>query len=86
MMRDTSSRFVEHIDTNHTNWRVSDSDVRLEDVLAAHEAYRRRSSTQSQSSSESSLGYRFDQDNSALSSQRWKKTFGSIFKKDGKPE
>jgi len=46
-MRDTPSKFIEILDPKDTQMRMSDSDVRLEDVLADHEATisRPRSST-----------------------------------------
>lgn len=50
-MRETPSKFIEILDPKNTHPRMSDSDVRLEDVLADHEATlngtRPRSSTQS---------------------------------------
>ncbi|TQB70354.1 hypothetical protein MPDQ_000620 [Monascus purpureus] len=52
-MRDMPSRFIEILDAeDSSHLRMSASDVRLEDVLADHEATvnRRRSSTQSSSS------------------------------------
>ncbi|RAL14514.1 uncharacterized protein BO97DRAFT_422415 [Aspergillus homomorphus CBS 101889] len=50
-MRDMPSRFIEILDPSDGHPRISDSDVRLEDVLADHEAFvtRPRSSTQSSS-------------------------------------
>ncbi|CAI7592819.1 unnamed protein product [Penicillium glandicola] len=37
-MRDTPSKFIEILDPKDPSLRMSDSDVRLEDVLADHEA------------------------------------------------
>ncbi|KAL2011125.1 hypothetical protein VTN00DRAFT_3843 [Thermoascus crustaceus] len=56
-MPDTASRFIEILDFEADHPRISDSDVRLEDVLADHEATvsRSRSSTQSSSQSNSSI-------------------------------
>ncbi|KAL4815726.1 hypothetical protein BDW67DRAFT_185449 [Aspergillus spinulosporus] len=38
-MRDMPSKFVEILDFKDAHPRISDSDVRLEDVLADHEAF-----------------------------------------------
>lgn len=49
-MRDTPSKFIEILDPKDAHLRMSESDVRLEDVLADHEATlnnRPRSSTHS---------------------------------------
>ncbi|KAL4925681.1 uncharacterized protein BDV17DRAFT_294264 [Aspergillus undulatus] len=48
-MRDMPSKFIEILDFKDPHPRISDSDVRLEDVLADHEAFVSRpvSSTQS---------------------------------------
>ncbi|GFF85947.1 hypothetical protein IFM47457_06987 [Aspergillus lentulus] len=65
-MRDMPSRFIEILDPSD-NLRFSDSDVRLEDVLADHEAIvtRPRSATKTSD--------RSDRDNSSSSGQRWKR-------------
>lgn len=65
-MRDMPSKFIEILDPSD-NLRISDSDVRLEDVLADHEAIvtRPRSSTKTSD--------RSDRDNSSSPSQRWKR-------------
>jgi hypothetical protein len=71
-MRDTPSKFIEILDPQDSQLRMSDSDVRLEDVLADHEATmsRPRSSTQSSKSLEKS---HLARTNSASPTQRWKR-------------
>ncbi|KAL5339951.1 hypothetical protein BJX70DRAFT_136364 [Aspergillus crustosus] len=58
-MRSTPSKFIEILNFADTHPRISDSDVRLEDVLADHEARtlvaRPISSTQNSNSSKISL-------------------------------
>ncbi|EKV05748.1 hypothetical protein Pdw03_3328 [Penicillium digitatum] len=57
-MRDTASKFVEILDPKDLSLRMSASDVRLEDVLADHEATinnRVRSSTQSSTKPDKSM-------------------------------
>ncbi|KAJ5165880.1 hypothetical protein N7492_006176 [Penicillium capsulatum] len=70
-MRDTPSKFIEILDPKDTHQRMSDSDVRLEDVLADHEATmsRSRSSTQSFKAMDKSLA----RVNSTSPTQRWKR-------------
>ncbi|BDD55127.1 hypothetical protein MAP00_000678 [Monascus purpureus] len=86
-MRDMPSRFIEILDAeDSSHLRMSASDVRLEDVLADHEATvnRRRSSTQS-SSSKVSLKFRTDRDrdHAPSPSQRLKR-LSNILRRDGK--
>ncbi|EAW13260.1 uncharacterized protein ACLA_017060 [Aspergillus clavatus NRRL 1] len=66
-MRDMPSKFVEILNPADANLRISESDVRLEDVLADHEAIvtRPRSSTKTSD--------RPDRDNSSSPSHRWKR-------------
>ncbi|KAJ5980686.1 hypothetical protein N7481_007984 [Penicillium waksmanii] len=73
-MRDTPSKFIEILDPKDAHPRMSDSDVRLEDVLADHEATisRPRSSTTSSSSKpmdKAQLG----RASSTSPTQRWKR-------------
>lgn len=71
-MRDTPSKFIEILDPKDSSLRMSDSDVRLEDVLADHEATinsRARSSTQSSAKPDKSLSRR----NSTSPTPRWKR-------------
>lgn len=71
-MRDTPSKFIEILDPKDSHLRMSDSDVRLEDVLADHEATisRPRSSTQSSKPIDKAhLG----RANSTSPTQRWKR-------------
>ncbi|KAJ5782665.1 hypothetical protein N7457_004439 [Penicillium paradoxum] len=72
-MRDTPSKFIEILDPKDLGLRMSDSDVRLEDVLADHEATissRARSSTQSSAKPlDKSMGRAF----STSPTQRWKR-------------
>ncbi|KAJ5670473.1 uncharacterized protein N7477_005836 [Penicillium maclennaniae] len=70
-MRDTPSKFIEILDPKDSPMRMSDSDVRLEDVLAVHEATisRPRSSTQSSKALEKPLA----RTNSTSPTQRWKR-------------
>ena len=91
---DACSKFIEHIDRPYyTSYhKESACDVRLEDVLAAHNAMveRRRSSTLS--SSDSSLGSSNSNSSSpstssataaAASSERWKKKVENLLRRDG---
>ncbi|KAL4898912.1 hypothetical protein BDW74DRAFT_184272 [Aspergillus multicolor] len=57
-MRDMPSKFVEILDFKDAHPRISDSDVRLEDVLADHEAIvsRPASSTHNSSKTQESTG------------------------------
>lgn len=55
-MPDTASRFIEILDPEVDHPRFSESDVRLEDVLADHEASVRRSRSSTQSSNRSQGG------------------------------
>ncbi|KAL4935687.1 hypothetical protein BDV06DRAFT_217235 [Aspergillus oleicola] len=94
-MRDMPSKFIEILDFN-AQPRISDSDVRLEDVLADHEAFTSRpvSSTQPSVSSEVSLD-RERVDRASMSpsptsptsptpSQRWKR-LSSIITNNKRP-
>ncbi|KAL4977188.1 hypothetical protein BDW66DRAFT_150290 [Aspergillus desertorum] len=54
-MRDMPSKFVEILDFKDAHPRISDSDVRLEDVLADHEAIVSRSVSSTHNSSNVSL-------------------------------
>ncbi|PYH97996.1 hypothetical protein BO71DRAFT_88455 [Aspergillus ellipticus CBS 707.79] len=73
-MRDMSSKFIEILDPNNTHPRISECDVRLEDVLADHEAFVTRPRSSTQSSSKPSLDKdRLDRENSTPSTQRWKR-------------
>ncbi|KAJ5279218.1 hypothetical protein N7478_004590 [Penicillium angulare] len=73
-MRDTPSKFIEILDPKDSPLRSdSDLDVRLEDVLADHEATiggRTRSSTQSSKSMEKE---QLSRTSSASPTQRWKR-------------
>ncbi|PWY65612.1 hypothetical protein BO70DRAFT_302193 [Aspergillus heteromorphus CBS 117.55] len=66
-MRDMPSKFIEILDPNDTHPRISECDVRLEDVLADHEAFVTRPRSSTQSSSKPSL----DRENPT--SPRWKR-------------
>ncbi|CAP95197.1 Pc21g03000 [Penicillium rubens Wisconsin 54-1255] len=71
-MRDTPSKFIEILDPKDSSLRMSDSDVRLEDVLADHEATinsRARSSTQSSAKPDKPPSRR----NSTSPTPRWKR-------------
>ncbi|KAJ5616987.1 hypothetical protein N7537_002101 [Penicillium hordei] len=71
-MRDTPSKFIEILDPKDSSLPMSDSDVRLEDVLADHEATinsRARSSTESSAKADKSLSRR----NSTSPTPRWKR-------------
>lgn len=73
-MRDTPSKFIEILDPKDEDLRLSDSDVRLEDVLADHEATissRPRSSTQS--STKPLDKPPFERTNSSSPTRRWKR-------------
>ncbi|GKZ52693.1 hypothetical protein AnigIFM60653_006528 [Aspergillus niger] len=72
-MRDMSSKFIEILDPNDTRPRMSDCDVRLEDVLADHEALVTRPRSSTQSSSKPSLDNRLDRDAPTSPTQRWKR-------------
>ncbi|GAT19242.1 hypothetical protein RIB2604_00401750 [Aspergillus luchuensis] len=72
-MRDMSSKFIEILDPNDTRPRMSDCDVRLEDVLADHEALVTRPRSSTQSSSKPSLDNRLDRDSPTSPTQRWKR-------------
>ncbi|OJJ03144.1 hypothetical protein ASPVEDRAFT_134218 [Aspergillus versicolor CBS 583.65] len=84
-MREMASKFIEILDVHDATPRISDSDVRLEDVLADHEAFVSRpvSSTLDSNSSKVSLDReRVDRASTSPSpsptsptspSQRWKR-------------
>ncbi|KAJ5101985.1 hypothetical protein NUU61_004207 [Penicillium alfredii] len=71
-MRDTPSKFIEILDPQDPHPRISDSDVRLEDVLADHEATlsRPRSSTQSSKALDKA---HFSRASSTSPTPRWKR-------------
>ncbi|KAL4800172.1 hypothetical protein BDV19DRAFT_384533 [Aspergillus venezuelensis] len=80
-MRDMPSKFIEILDFN-AQPRISDSDVRLEDVLADHEAFTSRPVSSTQSSKVSLDRERVDRASMSPSptsptsptpSQRWKR-------------
>ena len=70
-MRDTPSKFIEILDPKDSPLR-SESDVRLEDVLADHEATigRPRSSTQSSKAMDKA---NYSRSGSTSPTQRWKR-------------
>ncbi|OOF93134.1 hypothetical protein ASPCADRAFT_209750 [Aspergillus carbonarius ITEM 5010] len=73
-MRDMSSKFIEILDPNDARPRISDCDVRLEDVLADHEAFVTRPRSSTQSSSKPSLDKdRLDREQPNSPTQRWKR-------------
>ncbi|KAJ6078531.1 hypothetical protein N7467_008284 [Penicillium canescens] len=74
-MRDTPSKFIEILDPKDTS-RMSDSDVRLEDVLADHEAISSRPRSSTQSSTQSStkpMDKSMSRCNSTSPTPRWKR-------------
>ncbi|KAL4949114.1 hypothetical protein BDW69DRAFT_198349 [Aspergillus filifer] len=80
-MRDMPSKFIEILDFN-AQPRISDSDVRLEDVLADHEAFTSRPVSSTQSAKVSLDRERVDRASMSPSptsptsptpSQRWKR-------------
>ncbi|RAH44978.1 uncharacterized protein BO95DRAFT_364985 [Aspergillus brunneoviolaceus CBS 621.78] len=73
-MRDMPSRFIEILDPSDGHRRISDSDVRLEDVLADHEAFVTRPRSSTQSSSKASIDKdRIERENLSSPGQRWKR-------------
>lgn len=73
-MRDMPSKFIEILDAKDSPLRVSDSDVRLEDVLADQEAMGSRPRSSTQSSWKASLDKdRIDRDAMTPAQQRWKR-------------
>ncbi|PTU23572.1 hypothetical protein P175DRAFT_0432147 [Aspergillus ochraceoroseus IBT 24754] len=73
-MRDMASKFVEILDFKDTHHRISDSDVRLEDVLADHEAVASRPRSSTYGSSKVSLDReQIDRGTPTSPSQRWKR-------------
>ena len=73
-MRDTPSKFIEILDPDDAHPRISDSDVRLEDVLADHEATLSRPRSSTTSSTKHSLDKApLNRANSTSPSQRWKR-------------
>ncbi|KAJ5123197.1 hypothetical protein N7448_009294 [Penicillium atrosanguineum] len=71
-MRDTPSKFIEILDPKDIPMRMSDSDVRLEDVLADHEATISRPCSSTQSSKALEKPH-LARTNSASPTQRWKR-------------
>ncbi|PLB44196.1 hypothetical protein P170DRAFT_367848 [Aspergillus steynii IBT 23096] len=74
-MHEMPSKFIELLDPEDSPLRISDSDVRLEDVLASHDAIvsRPRSSTQSSSKASIEKGIEKDREQSSSPPQRWKR-------------
>ncbi|KAJ5587158.1 uncharacterized protein N7459_002923 [Penicillium hispanicum] len=72
-MRDTPSKFIEILDPQDSDMRMSESDVRLEDVLADHEAIISRPRSSTQSSSKPMDKAHLARTNSASPTQRWKR-------------
>lgn len=73
-MRDTPSKFIEILDPDDAHPRMSDSDVRLEDVLADHEATIGRPCSSTTSSPKRSLDKaNLSLANSTSPTQRWKR-------------
>ncbi|KAK1145267.1 hypothetical protein N8T08_004420 [Aspergillus melleus] len=74
-MHEMPSKFIELLDPEDSPPKISDSDVRLEDVLASHDAFvsRRRSSTQSSSKTSIEKGIEKDREQSSSPPQRWKR-------------
>ncbi|CEL06388.1 hypothetical protein ASPCAL07493 [Aspergillus calidoustus] len=73
-MRDMPSKFVEILDFKDAHPRISDSDVRLEDVLADHEALVSRPVSSTNNSSKVSLDRdRVERASPTSPSQRWKR-------------
>ncbi|CAL5873402.1 uncharacterized protein PFLUO_LOCUS7681 [Penicillium psychrofluorescens] len=72
-MRDTPSKFVEILDPNDAQPRISDSDVRLEDVLADHEATISRPCSSTTSPKRSLDKANLSRASSTSPTQRWKR-------------
>ncbi|KAL2823303.1 hypothetical protein BDW59DRAFT_148948 [Aspergillus cavernicola] len=73
-MRDMPSKFVEILDFKDAHPRISDADVRLEDILADHEALVSRPVSSTHNSSKASLDRnRADRASPTSPSQRWKR-------------
>ncbi|KAJ5610896.1 hypothetical protein N7510_007615 [Penicillium lagena] len=73
-MHDTPSKFIEILDPNDAHPRISDSDVRLEDVLADHEATISQPRSSSTSSPKRSLDKAtLSRANSTSPTHRWKR-------------
>ncbi|KAG2417668.1 hypothetical protein HFD88_008887 [Aspergillus terreus] len=73
-MRDMPSRFIEILDTKDSPLRMSESDVRLEDVLADHEALGSRPRSSTQSSCKTTMDKdRLERDTASPAQQRWKR-------------
>ncbi|KAJ5558829.1 hypothetical protein N7535_009289 [Penicillium sp. DV-2018c] len=72
-MRDTPSKFIEILDPKDSALRMSDSDVRLEDVLADHEATLSNRACSSTLSSPKSLSKSISRPNMTSPTPRWKR-------------
>jgi hypothetical protein len=72
-MRDTPSKFIEILDPKDSALRMSDSDVRLEDVLADHEATLTNRARSSTLSSPKPLAKTISRANSTSPTPRWKR-------------
>ncbi|KAJ5754965.1 hypothetical protein N7533_004508 [Penicillium manginii] len=72
-MRDTPSKFIEILDPKDSHLRMSDSDVRLEDVLADHEATISRPRSSTTSSSKPMDKAQLGRVDSTSPTQRWKR-------------
>ncbi|KAJ5690459.1 hypothetical protein N7462_004851 [Penicillium macrosclerotiorum] len=72
-MRDTPSKFIEILDPKDSHARMSDSDVRLEDVLADHEATISRPRSSTTSSTKPLDKSHLARANSTSPTQRWKR-------------
>ncbi|KAJ5458109.1 hypothetical protein N7475_009497 [Penicillium sp. IBT 31633x] len=72
-MRDTPSKFIEILDPKDSSLRMSDSDVRLEDVLADHEATINSRARSSTLSSAKPLEKSMSRANSTSPTPRWKR-------------
>ncbi|KAJ5120295.1 uncharacterized protein N7515_009683 [Penicillium bovifimosum] len=72
-MRDTPSKFIEILDPKDSSLRMSDSDVRLEDVLADHEATLTNRACSSTQSSPKSLAKTVSSTNMTSPTPRWRR-------------
>ncbi|KAB8215249.1 hypothetical protein F9C07_8050 [Aspergillus flavus] len=73
-MRDMPSRFIEILDPEDSHFRMSDADVRLEDVLADQEALASRPRSSTQSSTKAGLDKdRIYREGPSSPQQRWKR-------------
>ncbi|KAJ5159820.1 uncharacterized protein N7482_006824 [Penicillium canariense] len=72
-MRDTPSKFIEILDPKDLHLCMSESDVRLEDVLADHEATLSRPRSSTQSSTKPLDKSHLARNNSTSPTQGWKR-------------